>query len=225
MVKAPLSGMLSDRVVRSAVAQGLQIYVLGNELELHKDASPVETPLSEIVLAISLRGPGGVWPPPRSLLQKALKLSLGAEDKYSSLVPPDGDEYNESLMLLSLLLSRSNEYADTTSRRGVRLLWLEGSVEIALEPHKEFWTVDLDADRRMQLSRRLTLSPGRSGEAPSLQYCGMHETQPAVRQAQWLPAGTLAYDEIAFDLNGKHTDGEESLRFAIKEATGSEHAR
>ncbi|RYO11544.1 hypothetical protein AA0113_g12256 [Alternaria arborescens] len=225
MVEAPLSGILSDPVVRSAALQGLQIYVLGNGLELPKDAFAAGIPSSEVVLAISLRGPGGVWPPPRPLLQKALTLSLGAEDKYSSLVPPEDDEYNESLMLLSLLLRRTSEYADAPSSHRTRLLWLEGPVEIVLEPRNESWAVDPDADHLLQLGRRLALGTGRPGQAPSLQYCGMHEAQPTVREAQWLPAGPIAHDEIAFDLGGKPAAGEESLRFAIKGATGSEYAR
>jgi hypothetical protein len=186
MAEAPLSGMLSDQVVRLAALQDLQIFVLGNELELNKDASPVE-PLSEVVLGISLRGPGGVWPPPRSSLQKALRSSLGVKGTYSSLVPREGDEYDESLMLLHLLLRRRDEDADAPGRRRIRLLWLEEPVEIVLEPCSESWTVDLDADRRLQLGRRLAQSPGRSGTAPSLQYCGMHEAQPTVREARWLP--------------------------------------
>jgi len=60
MVEATLSGMLSDQVVCSAALQGLQIYVLENELKVNKDASPVATPLSEVVLAISLWGPGRI---------------------------------------------------------------------------------------------------------------------------------------------------------------------
>ena len=88
MAEALFSRMLSSRVVRSIALQGLQIYVLGNKLDLNKDASAVE-PLSDVVLAISLRGPGGVWPPPRPLLQDALRLCI--EDIHSPLVPPECD--------------------------------------------------------------------------------------------------------------------------------------
>ncbi|CAG5136944.1 uncharacterized protein ALTATR162_LOCUS20 [Alternaria atra] len=224
MMEALLSGMLSHQLVRLAARQGLQIYVLGNELELNKDASPVE-PLSEVVLAISLRGPGGVWPPPRPLLQNALRLSLGVEDIYSSLVPREGNEYDESLMLLHLLLKRCDEYAGAPNRHSIRLLWLEEPVEIAFEPHHISWIVDVDADRRLQLVRRLALSSERSGKGPSLHYCGVHEKQPTVREVQWLPVGPLAHGEIAFNLGGKATAEEEGLRFVIKEATGSEHAK
>jgi hypothetical protein len=35
----------------------------------------------------------------------------------------------------------------------------------------------------------------------------------------------MAHDEIAFDLGGKPTAGEESLRFAIKGTTGTDHVR
>ena len=112
----------------------------------------------------------------------------------------------------------------TNRRCRIRLLWLEGSVEIFLEPRKQSWTIELGADRVLQLSRRLTLSPARSEKVPSLQYCGVHERQPLVREAQWLPTGPLACDEMIFDLGGDHAAGEESLRFAAKGATGSEDA-
>jgi hypothetical protein len=226
MVEALFSEMLSDHVVRSAALQGLQIYVLGNELELYASetyASPTESPPSDVVLAISLRGPAGTWPPPRSLLQDALQLSVGVGAVYSSLVPPGDDEYNESLMLLNLLLRRSNEHADTPSlllrRRRIRLLWLEGPVEVVLEPHKQSWAIDICADRVLHLSRRLA-----PGMVPLLQYCGVHERQPVVRQAQWLPTGPLACDEMVFDLGGDCAAGEESLRFAAKSVTGSQDA-
>jgi len=222
MLEAWLSEMLCDRVVRSAALQGLQIYILGHEVGAHNDTSPEENSLSEVVLAISLRGPGGVWPPPRPLLQMALRSSLGVEDIYSALVPPEGDEYDESLMLLHLLLRHSNEYASALNHHRIRLLWLEEPVEIVLEPRSVLWTVDIDSDRRLELVRHLAPGLGSLVKAPLLQYCGVHEAQPAVREAQWLPAGPLEHDEIAFDLGGEPTAGEGRLRFTIKGAVGPE---
>lgn len=221
MAEALFSRMLSAQVVRSIALQGLQIYVLGNKLDLNKDASAVE-PLSDVVLAISLRGPGGVWPPPRPLLQDALRLCI--EDIHSPLVPPECDEYHESLMLLYLLLGRCDGHADGPDRRGVRLLWLE-EPEIAFEPQSEAWACDPNPDHCRQLLRSLASCLEQPSKTPSLQYCGMHEMQPTVRDAQWLPVGPLADGEIALNLGDKITAEEESLRFAIKEVTGSDHVR
>ena len=52
MAEALLSEILSDHVVHSAALQGLQIYVLGTELELHTNAALVGSSPSEVVLAI-----------------------------------------------------------------------------------------------------------------------------------------------------------------------------
>lgn len=199
--------LLSQQVVRAAIANNVQIYLIGNDLhtlELSSDSAE-----SELTLAISLLGPAGIWPLPRDQLKCALDLHYGRPLVHSD------DLYSPALMFLGLMLQSLQENLHT--KMNCRFLWLETSIVFTVESQKEpvTWNLHPGAGTLDNLSTRLYAPFNAADEAPQLAYAKLDHAHCAIQEAEWCPIGPVGEGQITIEIPGDRHASPTVNRFCI----------
>ncbi|KAF2179747.1 hypothetical protein K469DRAFT_693858 [Zopfia rhizophila CBS 207.26] len=229
------------RVAKAAVSHGIRITVLGKDLitmdaRMYDPGSQRSSMGREITLGISIRGPSDAWPPSENLIQRALADSLDPEDgawKNAISKSIGAGIHRPSLMLISLMMWQAQTESAMISPAQDRMclsgryrfIWLEGSVEVLLDPRKgtQIWT------RMPSPSHRASYIPSLVDElvacrdnGPELFYVNMGSYPSwTITKAELLPNGPLAYGQLEMRLSqhdryvlDEHESSSDYLRFA-----------